>query len=156
MNKLITGLLWILLSIAIFVIFARDGDFLVLAIVLFVISVSVFIKGAISIIKDKLTEKNGVYSIGKILQVYPVGISNTNGNLHNAEVAVCLPNREIKTFVEEIGFPPFAYQADDYVKVKYYNSDINIIGIVDDFDIPDSIKKDLSYIKPSKGLNTFS
>lgn len=106
-----------------------------------IIGLIIFIAGIIEVIKNWKTNVKGEECFGKIHNIYPTGTYVNGVPELKAEVLVYIPSlNETKLLSEIIGVGAFEYQQTSYVKVKYYNNDINIIGIVHLSELPVHIK----------------
>ena len=81
--------------------------------------------------RDKKTEQYGEECYGKIMNVYPSGTYVNNRAEFKADFKIYITSeRMIKTISETIGFNPVDYPINGYVKVKYYENDINVESVM--------------------------
>lgn len=95
--------------------------------IFWLVGIFLIVTGLRKLIRDGRTEKQGEICYGMVENVYPSG-SYVNGQpLYKADVLVFIPseNREA-TISENIGFKSYDYPVQSFVKVKYFNNDINI------------------------------
>jgi hypothetical protein len=91
------------------------------------IGLFMFIKGLKKIIQNKKTEKYGEICYGIITNVYPDGSYVNDAPEYQADVYLYITSEgRTETITEIIGFDPMKYPIKSYVKVKYYQGDINI------------------------------
>lgn len=94
-------------------------------------------QGLKKIIKDSTTNKNGEICFGKICNIYHSGTYVNGYPELKADILVFIPStQETKTISEIIGFDINKYQIDSYVRLKYYNGDVNIEDVVDSSILP--------------------
>lgn len=105
-----------------------------------VIGLFLLVSGIKQIIKDKKTNKFGDITYGQIISIYGTG-SSTNGKEElQAEILTYVSNQNIvKRINEIIGFPPINYNVGDFVQLKFYEGDINIVQVVSENMIPNTI-----------------
>ena len=86
----------------------------------------------------KKTEKYGEICYGIVTNVYPDGSYVNNAPEYQADVYLYITSEgRTDTITEIIGFDPMKYPTKSYVKVKYYQGDINIIeGLNSIKDVP--------------------
>lgn len=151
MFKLKFGLVWTLFVTPIFIMCLvvpgeqRGGVDMNLGLFIFfiifeVIGLSLLVSGIKQVIKDKKTNKFGDTTYGQIISIYGTG-SSTNGKEElQAEILTYVSNENtVKKINEIIGFPPIEYNVGDFVQLKIYEGDINIIQSVSENIIPYTI-----------------
>lgn len=92
--------------------------------------------------KDKLTEQHGESYYGMIEIVKETGQLVNGQKEYLAEVLVYLRD-EVCEYKEIIGCDSKAYRKGDYVLCKYFQGDINILNILQDYEIPPEILAEL-------------
>jgi hypothetical protein len=92
--------------------------------------------------KDKLTEQHGESYYGMIETVQETGQLANGQKEYRAKVLVYLRD-EVCEYEEIIGFDSRAYRKGDYVLCKYFRGDINILNILQDYEIPPEILAEL-------------
>lgn len=98
---------------------------------------------------DKNTEEYGEECFAKIRSVYFSGTVVNNRREYKADFLVYIPSeRRVKKISETIGFDPMDYPENGYVKVKYYQDDINIKETLSVDFVPKNIK---NFIEDYKG-----
>ncbi len=141
------GLVWFLFSVLFLAIMilstSQTGSeapiFAYIIIGLFIaIGLYMLIKGIKKIIQNKKTEKYGEICYGIVTNVYPDGSYVNNAPEYQADVYLYITSEgRTDTITEIIGFDPMKYPTKSYVKVKYYQGDINIIeGLNSIKDVP--------------------
>ena len=99
------------------------------------------IRGLITIIKDKKTNKRGLECYGIIRNIQRTGEFN-NKLEYKAIVNFINPEtNELETLEENIGFNYPQYDIDTYVLCKYYQGNINIEKIIFEKNVPERVKK---------------
>lgn len=90
--------------------------------------------------RDKKTEQYGEECYGKIMNVYPSGTYVNNRPLFKADFKIYIPSeRVVRTISEEVGFNPVDYPINGYVKIKYYDNDINVESVISKNFVPTTI-----------------
>ena len=85
-------------------------------------------RGIKKIKKDKATEKNGIYTYGKVIRIGRTGTYVNGCPELKAKIATYIPQeRRAIDFDEIIGFAPAKYNIGDYLILQYYDGDVNII-----------------------------
>lgn len=92
---------------------------------------------------DIATENFGEECFGRIYELSSAG--STNGNtFYRANIIAYLPNEGIvKTFQEDIGYNFYEFPEGSYVRLKYFQDDVNIIEIANENIIPEKVKSKL-------------
>ena len=150
MFELFFGLFWeaitSLISFA-FLIPVFSGDdtisiFLIGFFLLFhVIGIGLIIIGARKIIRDRSTSKLGEECYGYVIDISPNGnYINGSPQLNAKTVVYIRSENDVREIAEYSGTGTSKYNVGDYVKVKYYNNDINFIEKVPENTIPYDIK----------------
>ena len=142
------GLIWTIFSSFFFgmtfitIAKSADGDssiFVVLLVCILFEGIGIYYlhKGRKAIKKDKETDKYGRFVYGKILKTRRTGSYVNDVPELEAIIAAYIPSEgQTRQFVETLGIGAFAYEADDYVTLKYYNDDVNIVSIINSSQIP--------------------
>lgn len=111
--------------------------------VFILIGISLIISGIKQILRNKKTNAIGKISFGKILSIFPNGTYVNNKPYFDANILVVHDDRTVCMYKETIGRNKHNYKIGDYLKVKYYNGDINIIEKVSDISIPLTTREDI-------------
>lgn len=167
MFELIFGAVWTAFSLFVFFMLSGswfengslilDGDMLLSTVfigIFVVIGLVIMIKGLKKVIANAKTSKHGEDGYAILRDILPTG-SYVNGvpELKGVFFIYVLSNNHTEMIEEIIGFNPLKYQVNNYVKVKYYNGDINIIEKVSDELVPEHIKKYLGPIETNFNSN---
>lgn len=97
-----------------------------------------------SYIKKKI-DLEGIEVYGKIINISTTGVYINDIPQLKATVRTYLPKTgTVECFNAVIGLSPSQYRVGDYLKVKYYNGNINIIEIADEKYIPSVEYKQLN------------
>ena len=104
------------------------------------IGLYLLVSGIKQVKKDRKTNELGEITYGQIISIYGTGASSNGKDELQAEIKTYLPNENvIKSINEIIGFPPIDYNVGDFVQLKYYEGDINIVQVVSENTIPNII-----------------
>lgn len=97
----------------------------------------ILLRGLKKVIRNVSTDAKGEVCFGKICDVYNSG-TYVNGRPElKADVLVYIPSiQETKIISEIIGFDRYKYRNGPYVRLKYYNGDINFEEVIDSTDLP--------------------
>jgi len=106
-------------------------------------------KGLLKIIRNFRTSIYGKEYYGIIVNIFPNGVKVNGHPELDAEVLISIDNRKILRLRDTIGFDWNKYTLQDYVKVKYYKNDINILHKVEDYTLPPETK---DYLQQSLSL----
>lgn len=98
-----------------------------------------FISGVITVFRNHQTNTKGRETYGVILAVMQTGCYVNNRAEYKAEVLTVLENNTVETFEEIIGFSFFKYKPGNYVLLKHYKTDINIVKVINPNEIPYSV-----------------
>lgn len=105
------------------------GVFILIGIILIVV-------GLKKVLKDIATSKNGIETYGVVIDISETG-TRVNGRPElKAVVMVIMEYGHMERFEEIIGFDYSKYPYGEYLKVKQYKDDINIIDRIDGSLIP--------------------
>lgn len=97
--------------------------------------------GLTKIIKNTLTKVKGEECYGRITNVYKSGAYVNDRPELKADFLVYMPSiQDTQILSETIGFNRYKYPIGSYVRLKHYNGDINIEGIIDEFELPSDAK----------------
>ncbi len=111
---------WIIFSIIFF------GIFYAIGIIMTVI-------GLKKVLKNRKTENQGIETFGRIASISRTGMYVNGTPELKASVVTYVPSENIaKTFSEKIGLDPSKYKIGDYLRLKIFKDDINIISKVND------------------------
>lgn len=156
MFELIFGIIWTLFSsIFVFVTFISEDVpllFKFMMCIFLIIGIIMIIKGLQKVIKNMKTNNYGEICYGYIQNVYPDG-SYVNGMPeYKADILTYIPStNSTETISEIIGFNPMKYPTDSYVIGKYYEGDINLEEIVNNFEqLPINVQNCFSNIEEEK------
>lgn len=142
MFELCFGLIWIVFSsIAIGAVFSipkseRPIAAIVMIVVFLIIGIVIMAIGIKKLVSNMLTAVKGIETYGIIMDIYPSGASVNGKNIMNADVIIIEEDGNRGRYTESIGTGGNKYNTGDYVKVKYYKNDINIIDRVQKEEIP--------------------
>lgn len=116
------------------------------------IGILVFKTGFKEVVRNKETAKYGEECFGKVVGHYDTGIRVNENPLYGAKVVVYI-NSENRTMLvkEKMGYNPNLYKVGSYVKVEYYNEDINFICEVPENMVSVSIRETIE-----KDTNNYS
>lgn len=135
MFELVFGIFWTLFSLFMFfiVLFSKAGMSAVLFLVFFIaIGVFLIVKGLTKVVRNYKTSKNGEECFGIIKNVYESGTYINDSAEYKADVIVYIESLgKVEIISEVIGFNLSKFPVGSYVKLKYYNGDINILDVVD-------------------------
>lgn len=161
MFELIFGIVWIIISSSVFIPFliveesmpkevnvfsTMNPMLIIMAILFYGIGIFLVVKGAKKLIKDKKTEKNGEECYGIVESTNTTGAYVNGRPEYEALVQIYISSQnKTERITEKIGFDYNKYPIGSYVKVKYYNGDINIKEKVDSNYIGEPAR---SYLKP--------
>lgn len=102
-------------------------------------------KGLFGIIRKTLRKNlintKGEECFGRVQNVYNPGIYVNEKPGLKADILMYIPSiQDTQTSSKTIGFDKDQYPIGSYVKLKYYNGDINIEGPIDEFELPSDVK----------------
>ena len=122
--------------------------------IFWVVGIFMLFKGIRKILRDTSTNLKGEECFGKVCNIYNSG-AYVNGRPElKADILVYIPSiQETKIVSEIIGFDMYKYRIGSYVKLKYYNGDINFKGIVDVYELPSDAKYQFEKTQPFFDLN---
>ena len=137
MFELMFGLIWELICIPIFALFLIDVPaeepiamlpLIIMALIFNGVGILILAIGIKKIAKDKKTDLHGEETFGRVIDVHPNGNTFNGRRQYNALVEVYIKSENKTVQIEEVsGLGRSDYDIGDYVKVKYYNGDINFI-----------------------------
>ena len=121
------------------------------------IGVYLIVIGLKEIRTDQKTKQYGKYVYGRILDFVPTGSSINGIPELKAVISAYIPStREVKEFRETIGFGNNSYNIGDYLVLKHYEDDVNIIqhaveskipiDVIEKLDSKISVSEDKSYV----------
>lgn len=114
------------------------GVFILIGVVMIVI-------GLKKILTNAATSMKGVESYGTIVDIYPSGTRVNGRPVLNADVVIVEYTGVTGRYTESIGMDYNKYRIGEYVKVKHYNKDINIIEKASEYQLPYDIKEKLDF-----------
>ena len=157
MFELVFGIIWTLFTSIFAFVFISAGDdvpsLLVLMLIAFVvIGVYLIFIGAKKVIKDSKTNKFGIECFGIVRSVEPTNVYINDRPQYRTNIDIVNPNTlQLEQLSEVTGTNYYKYPINSYVKCKYYEGDINIIGMIIENDIPGDYKK---LLVPNNNSNT--
>ena len=92
--------------------------------------------GIKKLLTDGKTRRLGYDTFGVITDIHRSGTRVNGRSLLNASVAIITQDNVVETYIENIGFNKKNYQYGDYVKIKHYQKDINILEHALEYEIP--------------------
>lgn len=105
-----------------------------------VIGLVFLFSGIKQVVIDKKTDKYGNMTYGQIIHIYGTGSEYNGKEELQAEILVYLPTEnKTKKINEIIGFPPLEYNVGDFVQLKIYENDVNVVRVVLENEIPNTI-----------------
>ena len=121
----------------------------------FIVGLLFIIIGLKKVYKDYQTKKNGEECYGRIVSIQPTGKSVNDKPIYKAEILIYSENEGKEyTISEEIGYNPEKYPVGNFLRVLYYNGDINIIkDSITEKDIPENMKDYLYSKSPAIAPN---
>lgn len=111
--------------------------------VFLIIGIVLIATGLKKIIKNIKTNKHGKEAYGIILDIYHSG-SSVNGRPELKADVLVHDGFVSDVYTEIIGFNRYKYSINDYLIVKVYEGDINIVDKIDQTHIPANILKKLN------------
>ena len=103
--------------------------------------------GVVKVVRDMMTKIKGTETMGVVIGIKESG-SVVNGRPElKAVVMVLMENGCFDRFEEIIGFDYNKYRLGDYISVKQYNKDINILGKVDETIISYGVLEKLEQVR---------
>ena len=146
MFELIFGAFWTLITAIVSGAFLfggaiSDGEMPVIFFICFfglfwAIGLFMLFKGLKKILANTATSMRGTETYGIILDIHPNGNSVNGRPQLVADVLVVTENDEVNRYTEVIGFDWNKYDVGQYLKVKHYKNDINIIEEMHKSQIP--------------------
>lgn len=104
------------------------------------IGIYFLISGIMQVIRDKKTGKIGILTYGHFFSIYKTGAIEDGEEELKAVFLSYLPDRNRVIRVEEIiSFTPTDYKEGDFVQLKFYKGDVNILQVLPEGAIPKSI-----------------
>lgn len=143
MFELIFGIIFLGVSLPFFIGMDFTKSPIMLLFLIFpIVGLYFLISGLIKIIKNTMTAAKGVETFAAIQNVYPTSKSINDAPIYIAEFKVYDENTmEAKIIKEEVGIFPSKYPIGAYIKVKYYNNDVNLIKVVSEEEVPENIMR---------------
>lgn len=159
------GIIWttflaFITLIVIYTIFSGDaGNIFALPFFAFFwyIGISMLKSGYKKMQADIATEDFGEECFGRICKLSSTGSSNGN-TYYEATIIAYLPKEgNIKTFKEDIGYNFYEFPEGSYVRLKYFQNDVNIKEIVNENIIPEKTRNRLAIPEKNEGIyNNFN
>lgn len=105
---------------------------------------------------DAATEDFGEECFGRICELSSTG--STNGNtFYRATIIAYLPKEGIvKTFQEDIGYNYYEFPEGSYLRLKYFQDDVNIKEIINENIIPEKVRNRLVMLEEQKVEKIYS
>jgi len=139
MVELTIGAIFMVIGAFVSIMFVSAGEtgLVLFGLIFFAAGLLVFVKGFKQKLKDKKTEKNGEICFGRIKETKGNGTSVNGVEYQDAYIYTYIPSlNTVKLMKENIGAKYQDYLAGKYVKLKYFEDDINIIGCVPKEQVP--------------------
>ena len=140
------GTIWILLmTFFTLLLLVADTEEISFGIIIFLglfwlVGIIMLYNGIKKRIADSKTEEFGIDAYGKICKLETVGSSNGQ-SYYKARVAVYVPSQNITKIIDEdIGYDSSKFSETSYLKLKYYEGDINFKEEIDEKYISDVVK----------------
>lgn len=104
------------------------------------IGLAFFISGARKIIKKRRTNLYGVSTYGIVVRILETGARTNDRDELEAEILTYLEHEKCtKIFKKIIGFKPAKYKPGEYLMLKQFENNINIVQKVDESAVPNYI-----------------
>ena len=140
MFELMFGIVFLLVSALIIVpiFLSGEGTWIILLFLIFpIVGVCMFVIGLRRVIRNARTAARGTVCYASIEDVFATDKSINDAPIMKAAFNVYLESEHrVVEVEEEIGLNPDKYPIGSYVKVKYYNNDINIIEPITENEVP--------------------
>lgn len=140
MSKLKIGLLWMLITLTLTIIFILFLSYLPIVIFLLIfdlIGLYLIIFGLIIIIKDKKTNRLGEICYGYVVKIGYGNVTINDKTEVNVSFLTYIPSlKKVEIFDDITGFDYYKVPIFSYAKLKYYNGDINFLETISLNDIP--------------------
>lgn len=102
-----------------------------------IVGITLIVKGFKKLVIDFSTNTKGEECFGKIYNTYNSGVYINESPELKADILVYIPSiGETRVISEVIGFDRLKYPFGSFVKLKYYNGDINLQAVVDEQELP--------------------
>lgn len=157
MFELMFGIIWLTITSFVAIPFLLMGDgipsiFLLAFFGLFyAVGIWMLRKGIKQVSKDRATNKNGMKTYGLITDIYGTNCYVNDSEQLKADVIfVTDDNDKINKCSEVIGFDWDKYEVGDYVHIKYFQNDINILGKAYMQSVPEGIRQQLEQVALNK------
>jgi hypothetical protein len=106
------------------------------------IGVVLIVVGLKKILVNIATSTKGEETYGIVVDVYPSGTRVNGRPVLNADVEIVESNGMLWRYTEPIGMS-YKYRTGNFVRVKHYNNDINILDRIDGSAVPYNFKERL-------------
>jgi arginyl-tRNA synthetase len=104
--------------------------------------------GVRKLVKNLKTNRYGYETYGVVLQIFPTGKSVNSRPILCAEISLVKEDGTTEIFKEDIGFNEKRYHTGAFLKVKYFENDVNILEKLHEANVPfnyvDMLKRDLN------------
>ncbi len=108
----------------------------------FALGIAFTVIGYKKIKKDKETDRRGIVTYGRILDILGTNCYVNGRQELKAQIATYIPVENVVEVMEEIlGTEPIHYSTGMYLQLKLYNGDINIISVIEDSSVPINIRE---------------
>ncbi len=146
MFEIMFGLIWTAISLLIFIVMLSTGSVFGILFMLIFVAIGLFVlwTGVKKLKANKDTDIHGVETYGIVVDIRPSGSSVNGRDILNADVVIVEETGVTGRYTESIGTSYNKYRIGEYVFVKYYNDDINIINKAEATIVPEHIKEKLA------------
>jgi hypothetical protein len=120
--------------------FAKEPFFICFFAIFFIVGIAMIVIGVRKIMQNAATAAVGAETYGVVIDVYPSGSSVNGRPILNADVIIVEENGITGRYTESIGMDYNKYKPGQFVKVKHYKKDINILEKVEPHTVPYHIK----------------
>ena len=109
--------------------------------IFWLVGLTILCIGVKKLIRNANTNKFGEECFGVVCNIYNSGTYMNDAPELKSDVLVYIPSlNETKVISEVVGVGQSEYEVGSYVRLKYYNDDINLEGIVDEDELPSATK----------------
>ncbi len=151
MFKLLFGIIWTVLCVVILIAMQGaetkgDGEASIVVIVLVVfiiVGVFLILMALKKIIADMKTSIKGFETYAIVTGIGTTGTRINNNPVYKVETVVIEENGLTGIYSEEMGMNYNKYRVGEYLRVKHYDADINILGKVNVRDVPPQVREKL-------------
>lgn len=149
MFEIIFGAFWMLIVAPMTISTLADGDFgsMILLLPFLAVGIWLLYSGFKKVAKNAKTNAQGSNSYGLVVDFSESG-TYINGNpVWNAHIMAIAEYGLVHEFKEEVGLNP-KFDVGDFVAIKYYQDDINVIGRVSLYEVPEKARNILQAANP--------